>query len=165
MCSEYLELQVKRRLRSGDSGFHPARCQEHKLESRGQDTAQSADRTWLGFRWATQGSRGSNTHIPLLRFTGSAVLSRRPRSGKCRMIPCAKNGGRSLSSPAGNHIRTDPSHLKDSNATVHVLLQDSYLIRSMGYEDWTAVLAMTNSRHADHNTPIFGIPLRRWLSA
>jgi len=30
-----------------------------------------------------------------LRFAGYAVLSRRPGVGKCRMIPCAKNGGRS----------------------------------------------------------------------
>ncbi len=28
-------------------------------------------------------------------FTGSAVLSRRPERRKCRMMPCAKNGGRS----------------------------------------------------------------------
>src|SRR5207302_9652116 len=30
-----------------------------------------------------------------LRFAGSAVLSRKPGVGKCRMISCAKNGGRS----------------------------------------------------------------------
>src|SRR2546425_12415256 len=32
-----------------------------------------------------------------LRLAGYAVLSRRPGVGECRMIPCAKNGGRSLS--------------------------------------------------------------------
>ena len=31
-----------------------------------------------------------------LRFAGCAVLSRKPGGGKCRMITCAKSGGRSI---------------------------------------------------------------------
>jgi len=40
--------------------------------------------------YSDEGGRGR------LRFAGSAVLNRKPGVGKCRMIPCAKSGGKSI---------------------------------------------------------------------
>jgi len=54
---------------------------------------KAEDVAWeVGVRvcYSDEGGRGR------FRFAGSAVLNRKPGVGKCRMIPCAKSGGKSM---------------------------------------------------------------------